>query len=245
MRLLTKRVGRRGGALAMVACIGLFAPWLAWAQAERIEIVGDYRYTYHDPVSLAEAKHLAYTEAIRMAIDRSTPFLEATASLTDQHVLNQVRQIIASGYLKDLQVLEQADKERTVYAKVRATVNPQEIREVIEREINRGQGKESTGLDQNRALKILSVREEADGTVTVVFKALQRLDWLNTAYDGSLRENADVMIDFYDDHGVPLGSERAPARKTAQGEVLNPGQLGVQKFAKPPRTRSYRVWLVK
>lgn len=65
------------------------------------------------------------------------------------------------------------------------TANPQEIREVIEREINRGQGKESTGLDQNRALKILSVREEDAGTVTVVFKALQRLDWLNTAQDES------------------------------------------------------------
>ncbi len=102
-----------------------------------------------------------------MAVDRSRPFLDATASVTDQALLNQVRQVIASGYLKDVQVLEQADKERTVYAKVRATINPQEVKAVIEREINRGQGKESPGLDQNRALKILSVREEADGTVAV------------------------------------------------------------------------------
>lgn len=244
-------VGRLRIALAVTVGFGLCLPWsvrsqpVPPAQNERVEIVGDYRYTYHDPMSLAEAKNIAYTEAVRMAVDRSRPFLEATASVTDQTLLNQVRQVIASGYLKDVQVLEQADKERTVYAKVRATINPQEVKAVIEREINRGQGKESPGLDQNRALKILSVREEEDGTVAVVFKALQRLDWLNTAYDGSLREHADVMIDFYDDQGVPIGSERFPARKAAPGEVLNPGQIGAQKFSKPPRTRSYRAWLVK
>lgn len=251
MRLHTERDRRLRGALAVAVGLGLSLPWAAWAQPappaqhERAEIIGDYRYTYHDPVSLAEAKNIAYTEAVRMAIDRSRPFLETTATVTDQSLLNRVRQIIASGYLKDVQVLEQADKERTVYAKVRATINPQEIKAVIEREINRGQGKESPGLDQNRALKILSVREEEDGTVAVVFKALQRLDWLNTAYDGSLRENADVMIDFYDDQGVPLVSERSPARKSSPGDVLNPGQIGVHKFIKPPRARSYRVWLVQ
>jgi len=231
--------------LAMAVGIGLGLSWPAWAQSDRVEIVGDYRYTYHDPISLAEAKNITYTEAVRMAIDRSRPFLDATASVTDQQLLNRLRQIIASGYLKDVHVLEQAEKERTVYAKVRATINPQEIKAVIEREINRGQGRDSPGLDQNQALKILSVREEQDGTVAVVFKAMQRLDWLNTAYAGSLRESADLMIDFYDDQGVPIASERSPARKSAPGEVLNPGQIGVQKFVKPPRARSYRVWLVQ
>jgi hypothetical protein len=232
--------------LALALSLGLIGPaWAQPAQQDRVEILGDYRYTFHDPVSPAEAKNIAYTEAVRMAVDRSRPFLDATANVTDQTLLNQMRQIIVSGYLKDVQVVEQAEKDRTVYAKVRATIVPQEIKTVIEREINRGQGKDATGLDQNRALKILSVREEEDGNVAVVFKALQRLDWLNTAYDGSLRENADVMIDFYDEQGVPIGSDRSSARKGAAGDVLNPGQIGVQKFAKPPKTRSYRVWLVK
>ena len=241
--------GRPGLAIALLIGVSLVLPSGAWSQSERIEIVGDYRYTFHDPVGLAEAKNIAYSEAVRMAIDHSRVFIESTASVTDQQTLNHIRQIIASGYVKDLQVVEQADKERTVYVKVRGTINSQEIRAVVEREANRGQGQaqgtEPPGLDQNRALKILSVREENDGTVAVIFKALQRLDWLNTAYDGSLRESADVMIDFFDDQGVPIATERYPVRKTTVGEVMTPGQIGVQKFTKPPRTKSYRVWLVK
>lgn len=235
--------------LAWGLCLGL--PWSALGQTEggeRLEIVGDYRYTFHPPASRAEATNIAYTEAVRMAIDHSRVFIESTANVTDQQLLNQIRQVIASGYLKDMQVTEQVEKERTVYVKVRATVNPREIKAVIAREVNRqglGPEGEPPGLDQNRALKILSVREEDDGTVAIVFKALQRLDWLNTAYDGSLRESADLMIDFYDEEGVPLISERLPARKAAIGEVLNPGQIGVHKVKKPPRARSYRAWLVK
>lgn len=245
--------GRVGLAVVLASSLCLWIPWQARGQSERaaehverLELVGDYRYAFHPPMSLAEAKNIAYTEAVRMAIDRSRVFLESTASVTDQSLLNHIRQIIASGYLKDVQVIEQPEKERTVYVKVRATVNPEEIKAVIVREVNRqGEGSEPPGLDQNRALKILSVREENDGTVAIVFKALQRLDWLSTAYDGSLRESADLMIDFFDENGVPIISERLPARKAAIGEILNPGQIGVQKVTKPPRTRSYRAWLVK
>lgn len=59
------------GILAPGAGLGL--TWQALAQpapTERIEIVGDSRYTYHDPVSLTEVKNIAHTEAIRMALDR-------------------------------------------------------------------------------------------------------------------------------------------------------------------------------
>ena len=102
------------------------------------------------------------------------------------------------------------------------------------------------GVDQNRALKILSTREDLDGTVVIVYQALKRLDWLGTAYQGTLREAADVMVDFYDDQGILLRSTRHPARKTATGEdVMNPGGVGTLKVARPLNTKTYRVWLVK
>jgi hypothetical protein len=217
----------------------------ALCEDDRVEIVGVYRYTYHDPTSPAEAKNIAYSEAVRLAVESSRVFIEATSSVIDPELLGRVRQVIASGYLKDLQLVEQSEKGRTVYAKVRAFINPQEVRAVIQREINLGSSKDLPGLDQNRALKILSVREEEDGTVAVVFQALKRLDWLNTAYDGSLRESADVMIDFYDEKGVPIGSDRYPARKASFTEVMNPGQIGVHKFPKPANAKSFRAWLVK
>lgn len=60
-----------------------------------------------------------------------------------------------------------------------------------------------------------------------------------------MRESADLMIDFYDDKGIPLGSQRYPAHKTSAGDVMNPGQIGTHKFPKPQNARSFRVWLVK
>ncbi|MGH7167701.1 MAG: hypothetical protein ACREII_04140, partial [Nitrospiraceae bacterium] len=106
-------------------------------QNQPMEIVGDYRYFYHDPMTAAEAKHLAYMEAIRMAIDNSRPFMDATAFITNTAFRYHLVQIIASGYLKDVKLVEETEKNRTVYAKVRATLNPQEVISVVEREVGR------------------------------------------------------------------------------------------------------------
>ena len=233
--------------LILVCGLVLFFPQGSWAQSNRVEIVGDYRYAYHDPETPVEAKNIAYTEAIRLAIYSSRVFSESTSRVVeDAQILRDLAQKIASGYLKDLQVVEQSEKGRTVYCKVRAYLVPDEVKTFIEREINRGHVKEPSGLDQNRSLQILSVQEGKDGTVAVVFKALKRLDWLATAYDGSLRESANVMIDFYDDQGLLVSSDRHPARKTSAGDdVMNPGEIGLHKFSKPQNAKSYRVWLVK
>lgn len=227
---------------------GLFLSPLQQAQADgnRLDLVGAYRYHFNDPLTLAEAKNVACTEATRLAIDTSRFFIDATSRVVDSQLMKELVQKIASGYLKDTQVLEQSDKGRTVYCKVRTFINnPEEVKGVILTEVNRDQTNDSPGIDQNRSLKILSAKEVDDGTVEVVFKALRRLDWLSTEYDGSLRESADLMIDYYDEKGLPLGSQRYPAHKTSAGDVMNPGQIGVHKFPKPQNARSFRVGLVK
>ena len=119
-------------------------------QNQPIEIVGDYRYFYHDPMTEAEAKDLAYTEAIRMAIDTAPPFMDATAFIMNSAFRRQLIQIIASGYLKDVKLVEQTENKRTVYAKVRATMIPQEVKSVVEREVGRSSEKELLTLGQNR-----------------------------------------------------------------------------------------------
>ncbi|OLB99451.1 MAG: hypothetical protein E6K58_06250 [Nitrospirae bacterium] len=119
-------------------------------QNHPMEIVGDYRYFYHDPMTAAEAKQLAYTEAIRMAIDNSRSFMDATAFITNTAFRHHLIQIIASGYLKDVKLVEQTEKNRTVYAKVRATMNPHEVISVVEREVGRSSEKELLNLGQNR-----------------------------------------------------------------------------------------------
>lgn len=119
-------------------------------QNQPMEIVGDYRYFYHDPMTAAEAKNLAYSEAIRMAIDTAPPFMDATAFIMNSAFRRHLIQIIASGHLTDVKLLEQTEKNRTVYAKVRATINPEDIKLVVEREVGRSSEKDLRNLGQNR-----------------------------------------------------------------------------------------------
>ena len=88
--------------------------------------------------------------------------------------------------------------------------------------------------------------EEREGAVVVTYKALRRLDWGTTAYDGTLQGLADVMVDFFDAEGVLIRTYRHPARRTVAGDdVMYPGQVGVFKAPRPLQTKTFRVWLVK
>lgn len=231
--------------LAGIMMLGL-APMTDAAEQNRLELPGAYRYAYRESMSLAEAKKIACAEATRLSVDSSRFFLDATAHIADPPFLRELAQKIVSGSLKDVQIVEQSDRGRTVFCRTRGYLDPEEARAVIVSEIARGAAGEPPGVDQNRALKILSVQEGREGTVVVVYKALKRLDWLSTAYDGSLRETADVMIEFYNEQGLPIGADRHPARLKPDGtEVMNPGEISSRTFNKPPGTKSYRVWLVK
>jgi hypothetical protein len=233
------------GILVGMAMLG-FVPVAAKAEPNRLELSGTYRYAYQDPVSLADAKKIACAEATRLSVDSSKFFMDATSHVIDPPFLRDLAQKIVSGSLKDMQIVEQSDRDRTVFCKVRSYLDQEEVKAVIVSEITRGPAGDPPGLDQNRTLKILSAQDGKDGTVVVVYKALKRLDWLSTAYDGSLRETADVMIEYYNEQGIPLGADRHPARLKPDGtEVMNPGEISSRTFKKPPGTKSYRVWLVK
>lgn len=233
-------------AFFLISGLILSIPPMSWAESNRLELVGAYRYTYHDPIGLVEAKKIACTEATRLSIDSSRFFIDATSSVIDSQALRDLVQKIASGYVKDAQILEQSEKGRTVYCKVKGYLDPEEVKVMILTELHRGPTNETLGIDQNRTLKIVSVAENKGGAVVVVYKALKRLDWISTAYDGSLRESADVMIDFYDERGIPLSTIRHAARIKPDGtDVMNPGEISTHTFVKPAGTKSYRVWLVK
>ena len=242
-----KLLSSPNAARALVAALMLgFSPWAAAVEPTRLELVGAYRYAYHDPMSPGEAAKIACAEATRLSVDSSRFFLDATAHVADPPFLKALALKIVAGSLKDVQIVEQSEKGRTVSCTVRGYLDQEEARAVIVSEITGGAAGEPPGLDQNRTLKILSAQEGKDGTVVVVYKALKRLDWLSTAYDGSLRETADVMIEYYNEQGIPLGADRHPARLKPDGtEVMNPGEISSHTFRKPPGTKSYRVWLVK
>ena len=233
------------GALLAIAvqCFSLAAPPQTAAESPLVEIVGDYRYAYHEPETVAEAKQVACLEALRQAISTTAAVRERTASMVDSKSFHNLIHTLATQYVSGQQILQQSDRGRTVYCKVKAVFHPDDVERVLLAQATVGS---EPGLDQNRALKILSTREDPDGFLVIMYQALKRLDWLGTAYPGTLRESAEVMVDLYDEQGTLIQSMSHPARKTVAGDdVMYPGEVGTLKVVKPLNAKTYRVWLVK
>lgn len=211
----------------------------------RIEITADYRYAAHESEQAADAKALACREAWRLAVVNSSLYREQTASVIDSPLLRDLAYTLATRHVQDQQIVEQTERGRTVSCRVRGFLPVEESGRVIRTQLAGGPPS-TEGLDQNRVLRILSVRDEGSGTIAVQYQALKRLDWLGTHYQGGLRESADIMVDFYDDQGFLLRTDRYPARRTSTGDdILNPGAIAVLKVARPAAAKTYRVWLVK
>jgi len=121
----------------------------------------------------------ACTEALYQAISTSAAVREQTASIVDSKLFRNLVHTLASKHVTDQQIVQQSETGRTVYCKVKAVFHADEVERVL---IAQTTGGTEPGLDQNRALKIVSAREEADGTLVIVYQALKRLDWLGTAY---------------------------------------------------------------
>lgn len=220
------------------------------ADSTGVTITGDYRYAYHSPETITQAQEVACRGALRLAVSTAEPVKEQLGSAVDPSLFRDVVQTLMTQHLSDYQVVEQYQKGKTVYCKVRASLPSDMVRQIVAAQTHgaletKGTAVSTGGLDRNRALQLLAV-EDQDGLIVITYQALKRLDWFNTAYPGSLQGLADVMVDFYDSEGVLIHTDRHPARRTLVGDdVMHPGQIGVLKVPRPLRTASFRVWLVK
>ena len=238
---------RKSAASFLTAAL-LLAPVMAAAaepSTSRIEITADYRYAAQQTENIEEAKSLACREAWRLAVINSPLYREQTASVIDSPLLRDLAYTLATQHVQDQQILEQTERGRTVSCRVRGFLPVEESGRVIRTQLA-GSPPSAEGLDQNRVLRIVSVREEGSRTIAIQYQALQRLDWLGTHYQGGLRESAEIMVDFYDEQGFLIRTDRYQARRTTTGDdVMNPGATGILKVTKPTAAKTYRVWLVK
>jgi len=233
------------GLLAFVVVQGaaLHLDALVNAQSTSTEISGDYRYTFHESEAIGDAKEYACREALRLAVSTFPAVREYTTSPVDAVFSRDLVLLLATRHVTDVQIVEQTQKGRTIYCKVRGTLQPDTVAQVVRAQL-KITGPEAGGLDRNRVLQIVDI-EEREGTVVVTYKALRRLDWASTAYNGTLQGLADVMVDFFDSEGILIRTHRHPARKTLAGDdVMYQGQVGVFKAPRPLQTKTYRVWLV-
>jgi hypothetical protein len=211
---------------------------------DRLEITGDYRYKAQPTEQIADAKDLACREALRQAVANSALYREQTASIVDSTLLRDLASLLAS-HVQDKQILEQGEQGRTVFCRVKAYLPADEATRVIKTQLG-GSPTPADGLDQNRVLRLLSVKEESPGTLVIQYQALKRLDWLGTHYQGGLRDAAHIMVDLYDDQGLLLYTQRFEGWRTVTGEdVMSPGAIGILQVPKPSAAKTYRVWLVK
>jgi hypothetical protein len=228
----------------------LFVAWLAIdAQAAepngRLEITGDYRYKVHAAEPPADAKDLACREALNQAVVNSAVYREQTAAIVDSALLREVANTLAVRHVQDPQIVEQSEQGRTVFCRVKAYLLAEESARAIRTQLAGGPAP-SEGLDQNRVLQLLSVKEDSPGVLSIQYQALKRLDWVTTHYQGGLRDSAHIMVDFYDAKGLLLYSQRFEAWRTASGEdIMSPGSVGILQVPKPASAKTYRVWLVK
>ena len=115
-----RTMSRRTVILACVAqSLVCVAPPLAFAESPTIDIVGDYRYAYHEPETVAEAKQVACLRALRQAISTTAAVRERTVSIVDSKFFHNLIQTLAAQHASNQQILQQSEKGRTVYCKVR------------------------------------------------------------------------------------------------------------------------------
>ncbi|HEU4504793.1 MAG TPA: hypothetical protein VFR79_08185 [Nitrospira sp.] len=211
----------------------------------RLEITGDYRYKVHASEASADAKDLACREALRQAVVNSAVYREHTAAIVDSALLRDVANTLSTGHVQDQEIVEQSEDGRVVFCRVKAFLPAEESVRAIRTQLAGGP-ESADGLDQNRVLRLLSVKEDRPGMLAIQYQTLKRMDWVTTHYQGGLRDAAHIMIDFYDAQGLLLYSQRFEAWRTPTGEdIMSPGAVGILQVPKPASAKSYRVWLVK
>jgi len=234
------------GALLLSALISTpLSSRAAEALNGQLEIIGEYRYAVRESEPASDANALACREAWRQAVTNSSLYREYTAPVIDSSLLHALASTLADHHVHNPQILEQTARARTISCSVRGYLQIDESARVIRAQLTGGHPTKD-GLDHNRALRILTAQENTDGTIAIQYQALKRLDWLGTHYQGGLRESADIMVDFYDDAGLLLKTERYAARRTPSGDdVMSPGAVAILKVTKPVQAKTFRVWLVK
>jgi len=207
-------------------------------------IIGHYCYTYGDNESLIEARELVRTLAIRNAIESYRVFIQSTTNVKNFKLTSDIIQIITSGYLKNVKVIEHSEKGRTICETIQASIEPKALKNIIKREIKRRTKKiEEMGIDNNGYLKILNIKKLNNSKIRVTVKVLKRTGSLYFSSDRNKKPYFRICIDFYDSEGNPFEGNCSFIH-TSSVEMI-PGQITAVYFSIPSETVSYRVWLPK
>jgi hypothetical protein len=206
-------------------------------------IKGHYCYTYGGRETSQEARDLTRTMSIRNGIESYGAFIEATGKVTNFTLTNDLIQIISSGYLKNMEVLEHTEQDRTICETISGTVEPRQIEKIIESQVQKRIKKvEDTVLDNNGYLKILRTYETATkyydpldiyAKIHIVCEVLK-----DTTVNNSNVDYMKVYVDMLNLSGEPIGTSNdlvSVGSRLISGEIIN--------FDVFKEGESYKVWL--
>ncbi|MFH1488240.1 MAG: AMIN domain-containing protein [Pseudomonadota bacterium] len=193
-----------------------------------------------------EGRLLARTLAIRDAIQSYKGFVKHEALLNNPVLAHKIIKIISSGYLQDMKVLEHREEGTKICEKIQASVSPEALDGLIERE--RGTRKEETealGLENNGCLKILRAgameRDRYGRLVKITVKVMKRTGSLFSARERNKKGCFKICLDYFGASGEPVGGDVQFIHES-DTEML-PGEIKTLSFFTPPEVSSYRAWL--
>lgn len=220
-------------------------------------ITGHYCYNYGDNESLVEAREITRTLAIRNAIESYQLFIESTTKVVNFTLTNDIVQIISTGYIKNIIILEHTENGRTIYEKIQCSINPIELRNILEKKLkNRTNDIESLGLDNNKVLKIL--KTSFDTTKECINVSVKIQISLTTFMDSDIvislknpsyrinNRSLKVYISFFDENSIPIDGDSKLILTDLKNIDLIAGEIRMISFCNIPLDmKSYKVWLYK
>lgn len=226
---------------------------------DRVLLEGEYSYTYGDNETVVEAKNISFKMALRNAIESYKIFILSTSTVKNFRLINDLIQVISSGYLEDIQIISQKIEGRSVTTKVQAYVVPKDIQNIIENKVKSTVEKGVTTIDSNECIEVLSVikgdifdqlkldADESsnrnpfvfnDGEARRVKVIIKSLCVINHSTDNPLHH---IGINLFDKMGNPIAGYSKPPN----AKKMIPGQIGTVLFNLPENAKSYEVFLVK
>jgi hypothetical protein len=222
------------------------------AYADRAKIQGDYCYQYGDSESLMVAKEIAYAMALRKAIETYKTFISSTLTVTDVKLKKDIIEAIASGYVDDIYVVKQDIKEKTVCTTVVGYVNPQAVKSIISRKVERvrqTKRKPFEGIVSNNRIEILNYTRDKEkfsaaeiahrDTLTITYRAKEALGKVHLPHDTHPSFYGKILVHCFDSNGDPM---EGVSRWVPDDKVhLSPGEVRTIDIILPRQTTSFEL----
>ena len=214
---------------------------------ERALIEGEAEYNFSDNETLIEAKSLCYNMALRNAVESYQIFVSSMTDVQNFQLRNDIIQTLSTGYLEDLTVVdERIDKNNNIiYYKLKAYIKPEPFKKALMQEVKRRSNfAKPSAINEGKYLTIINVIEKKQ-IINVVYKKnfgdnkIGNDDCTHSSR-GGYNCYSYVMIDYYDEDGIPMNGDR---RLTPKG--LMAGEIRSVSFLKESGVKSYRVWITK